>query len=331
MTTFSDDLKRLLDAGIHPVRGGSEAPGATEGDTVTIDGEEFSKSELADFKNNQDWRRSNEQRSAELKRQEADMASQRDRINEEGRLNAAREADRLEQNRKLREKQEEGDQIDLSGMPNESEEPEAYRQELQSRLRQTLAKGQEKAAAEYDRKLQATVRATEGRMTQQNGQQRAYAANEQTVKDYFADMEGEGTPVDDATQKRIMGHMNKTLRTEGHGEVDASGVFRFNREAVSNADYAIRREFWRNRDRESGFQDGLTQRRKNGETSSSPRFTQPGENATATQLWEIGSQLPAESAEREAFFDSLSDDQLTAYITEDKDQRLASGLGGEYI
>ena len=334
-TTYDLYMRLLAIAGLHPVRGGSEAvatPGATDDDVVEVDGEKFSRQELEDFRNNKDWRRSNEERSAEAKRQEAANASERDRLNEEARLSASKEANRLDQERSTRQQREESEALDLSGLPNESEEPEAYRQELQSRMREALAKGQQQVAREFETKLRDATRATESRLSRAQQQQQAYSANEQTCRDYFAELEAEGIPVDDATQKQIMRNMDKMLRIDGMGETDGAGVFRFNREAVATAEYGARKDFYRNRDREAGFQEGLTQRRKNGEAGEVVLpSNRPADNATPTQLWEYGSQLPPESAEAREFFDSLTDEQTTAFIQEDRDQRIGSSMGGEYI
>jgi len=324
-------LQRVM---LFGVSGGSEV--ATEGDTITVDGEDYSKSDLANFKNDQDWRKSNEDRSAENKRQEATIAADRQAFAEERRLAAIEGQERVERTRvESRQKQEERTEpLDLSGLPDPGEEPAAHAEALQSRMREALANGQQKAAGQYRRELAAATSQVKSEMQTTNAQERAYRANTDTTKAYFKEMEKAGTPVDAATQGLIKGRMDRMMRVEGLSEVDSSGVVKFNRDAVAAADKAARPEYWRNRWVEEGFQNGLTQRRRNGqadEVLSSSGKPPPGAKATPAELYDYGRELPSASPQAQAFFDGLTGEQLDAYIKEDRDRRVGEQMGGEYL
>jgi hypothetical protein len=321
---------------LFPVCGGSEAAGvATEGDTITVDGEEFSKSDLADFKNDQDWRKSNEDRSAENKRQEAAIAAERQALAEERRLAALEGQERVERTRVAnQEKEEQADPLDLSGLPDPGEEPAAHAEALQNRMRDALANGQQKAADQYRRELKTATDQVKREVQGTNEQERVYRENTKTTEDYFNEMEKAGTPVDKSTQNLIKGRMDRMMRVEGLSEVDPSGVVKFTRDAVAAADQAARPDYWKNRWVEEGFQNGLTQRRRNGqadEVLNSNGKTPPGAKATPAELYEYGSDLPSASPQAQAFFDNLSPEQLDAYIKEDHARRVGEQMGGDYL
>uniref|UniRef100_A0A6M3KKD6 Uncharacterized protein n=1 Tax=viral metagenome TaxID=1070528 RepID=A0A6M3KKD6_9ZZZZ len=103
---LEQDLADLRSIGHFPVRGGAEADDDAATATIEVNGEQVSRQAWDDFRNDQNWRRSNEERSATLKRQQEELEHERSLLREEQRRIAAERANEAETRGKKDEKKE---------------------------------------------------------------------------------------------------------------------------------------------------------------------------------------------------------------------------------
>ena len=289
-----------------------------------VAGETVTRQEWLDFKNNQNWRKTNTDEAEKLSTRERIIAAQQAELAEERRELAARRADAAEGTRPPRvteEVEEELGELELPPLPNPIDDPVEFARVIEERDRLKDAHYRKERAADRRRhaqELEATGRTASTTAEARVAQAGAFQQNRETISGYFAKMEKTGHPVSAAEQAKLIKYMDTSLRLpeEGMGQRDrASGVFVFTEEALAAGDAYVRREYWKQQAKQEGYREAEKAGAVNGHTRDGLPLSAgkpPGPNATGQELFEYAQKLPEKVQDR--YVEGLPAKQLEAFL-----------------
>lgn len=299
----------------------------TEMVTVIVDGEEqeVSRDAYNDVVNNDKWKATQHDRDAELKAEANTLKMERENIAEERRLMTIEKQMEIDTNHT--EEIEVADAnvaLDMSDVPNMLDDPDGYTDAIERKILEATQKGIDIARGEIAEKTQSS----EARAVGEAARQSAFAKNDATVNEYFK----ENPDINADEKASIRSTMNTMLRNKDYGAVDSkSEVFMYNEGAVKFADEMVRKDHYRQATKDEGYQEGLSQLEKGSNASqysghASSGRTHVGKNASAEEIYNIASELPAGSKAAEQLMENLSDEQLDNYLSHSVDMA-EQGLG----
>lgn len=211
--------------------------------------------------------------------------------------------------------------LKISDLPNQVDDPEGYNAGLQRLLDERDVSTELRLRNEFDKAAGKIAGDAEQDRSADNARRNVTALNEKVIADYIERMRVEGTPMTTVNIGEMRKYLDSQLRKPGTkyaSRDQESGSFLFTEDAAEASDHAVRPDYWKNRNYDAGLKDGLARAADAGAADLGKGAPgAPQDSASSREKVEYALKLPHASQKQQEYVDSLTNEELDLFITEE--------------